>query len=204
MKIDTQFFHEVDLQNALLLGDDDGRSLIEKELIPEALEEGSKIENLIIEKEVRLGIENIYIPDIMAFHMTRYKKLIFFDVHIFELKKDEVRLDALSQILRYRNYVEAYFKRNKVFNGLLKNKKLRFHCHLVGKMNHWTYGDSFYTMLYCQKNISIVNHTYELHPLNGLQISSFSKCQSIRINQDDNSLQYIENAIIEGLNPESN
>lgn len=202
-KIDIEFFHEIDLQKSLLLKGEDGTTLLESKLLPEALENSGKISKLTVKEEHRLE-SNAGRPDILAFHITTVGNKKFYDLHILELKKDEVKLSALSQVLRYRNYTEQYFKSCITYRDLIKKGILRIHCHLIGKSLQWSSGDSFYTMLHCQEKMSILNHEYTFNPTKGLCFETYKNCTNYKIKGEDESFGFIEDIIHQDLQPKLN
>jgi len=162
---------ERELKKALLEEDANGKSILEKEILASSSSDYTHSIELFQEFELESGR-----VDILAIvHQTDCGK-DFLDIHLFELKRDQIDMDSIAQVLRYKYDILTYLEIEENLAHLSKSVEVRITCHLVGLEASCFDGDNFYLMSDLMKgNEKLIIHEYHLNHHKGQEFHSYQR-----------------------------
>lgn len=160
---------ENELKKALITKDVNGITVLTKKIFSK-LNDDSEILNVIIHPEIEIGCGRV---DILAFVESRSVDSRYLDIHVFELKRGDINLTAVGQVLRYSSHIESNLEEDELIHYLKGSYELNIYSHLIGTEFSCFNYDNKYIMNRLMNEENIYAHQYHLDPHSGLELKSW-------------------------------
>ncbi|WP_421873998.1 hypothetical protein [Marinoscillum sp.] len=195
------FKKEKDLHQSLLETNEDGITLLQDRILEYALGQNEEIHGEVsISSEFNAGDAG-YI-DLLCYHHTTGDNNKYFDIHIVELKRNELNLNVAGQVLRYLHFIERYLQTNDMIKLFCDNGNIRFHTHVVGQTYNFNI-DTLSVMRYLFEKLNFNMHFFKFDPFDGLVFKQHRTITPMHIDIQYNMEKLIE-AFIDSKQPEVN
>ncbi|MEP1034757.1 hypothetical protein [Ekhidna sp.] len=172
--MDSKIYYnlERELKNALITPNKEGETILEKKILRAVI--NGTINNCSIYQEFEIDETR---ADILAICEVEYYRKKSIEIHIIELKRGDINMEAVGQVMNYKSQVEKYLERDEILNHVSSSIPSKIVGHLIGSETS-CFDDEYFSIMerLINTNQELFVHQYNFNPHSGLEFESYGRC----------------------------